>query len=429
MRRFYKIGDHIKDNKRDFILTEHRKVFDKNHNSSSYYKYKCNKCGYDCSGGYRAGQYISETWYTSSQLSRKDACTCCSGKTIVPNINSIYATRKELVKYFENEEDSKRYGLFSNQKIKLKCPCCGTKKTMIISNFTKRGFACPICSDKFSLGERIMYYLLLYIDVGFIKELTKTTFEWCKNFRYDFYISDLNIIIEINGLQHKNGGFSSYGGRTLKEEIINDNSKRILAFENNIEKYIVIDASVSDFNYIKNSILQSELYSLFDFSSIDWNEIYHMVYFNTLVKDICNMWNENNTITFSEIEEKFHISNKTIIKYLKIGNKLNWCIYNQNNRKENHYDNIYKNDAKNSSSPIKCIDNNVYFKSIILCEKNSENIFGRRISRSTIRYILSGTKTKYHKVNVNFSYVTQQEFNDAIENGYKCYGSPFIIAS
>lgn len=429
MRKFYKIGEHITDEKRDFVLTKHKKVLDKNNNSASYYQYKCNKCGYNCSGGYRSGNLILETWYSSSQLARKDLCSCCSGRTIVPEINSIYATNRELVKYFENEEDAKKYAIFSNQKAKFKCPYCGAKKELLISNFSKRGFSCPICSDKFSLGERIIYHLLINFNVDFIKELSKTTFKWCKNFRYDFYIKDMNFIIEVNGNQHNNGGFSSYGGRTLNEEITVDKTKYTLAVRNNINKYIIIDASVSDFDYIKKSILKSKLSDLFDFTMVNWDEIYHKVYYKTLVKEVCDTWNKRNTITFVEMVNMFHLSDATIRKYLKVGNKLHWCFYNPQNRKENHYDNIYKDDAKNYSAPIKCINNNTYFKSVLLCEKNSNEVFGRYIGSSTIRYILSGIKTKSRKVKLNFSYITQQEFNNAIKGGCECYGSPFIIAS
>lgn len=423
-RKIYKIGDHIKDSERDFILT--RKYSDL---SSTKYQYKCNICGYDCNQvGYKRGKEISETWFFSSQIARKDKCSCCSNKIIIPDINSIYATNKELLPYFKDVKDSKKYSLKSNDKIIFKCPDCGTEKEMIIANFSKRGFCCPCCSDKISIGEKIIYCLLDYLKIDFIKETTSNILPWSESFRYDFYIYELNTIIEVNGKQHYDGnGFSYYkNAKTVEQEKENDKNKYNLAIINGVKNYIVIDASNSSFDFIIESILSSPLAKLFDLSSVDWNEIISKT-MNSLVKSVCFDWNNYENITLSELSKKYHIHKSTIRKYLKIGNQLNWCKFDKLVSKTKHYDNPNFNDAPNSSRPIYCKTINSYFKSVGLCSKNSEKLFHRYIGASTIRFLLSGKETKFKKINIDFEYITKQEFNKAIENGCECYGTPYKL--
>ena len=420
----YQIGDRIKDEKRDLTIIAKDRIEGK-----TAYKYKCNKCGYDCNQiGYRGGKQISEVWVYSSQISRGDRCSCCANKIIVPSINSIYATNKELLPYFKDINDAKMYCINSNNKIIFKCPNCETEKEMIISNFIKRGFCCPSCSEKISIGERIVYSLLDYLNIDFIKEATNNILPWCKNYRYDFYIYESNSIIEVHGKQHYCGnGFSCYtNANTVDKEIKNDKNKYELAKNNGIENYIIINPSESSFDFIIKSILSSQLNDLFDLKSVDWKYIIEKS-MGSLIKDVCNNWNNNSEITLSELSKRYHVHTTTIRKYLKIGNKLNWCKFDELVSKTAHYDNPNLNDAPDLSRPIYCKTIDVYFKSIGLCSKNSEKLFNRYIGSSTIRFLLSGKETKFKKVNIDFQYITKQEFNQAIKNGFECYGSPYKL--
>ena len=86
---------------------------------------------------------------------------------------------------------------------------------MVIDHFMRNGFSCPNCSDKISIGEKIMYLLLSDLGVDFIREYS---FEGSVS-RYDFYIPMLSTIIEVHGKQHYEGSFETYdGGRNLLEE-------------------------------------------------------------------------------------------------------------------------------------------------------------------------------------------------------------------
>ena len=427
MRKIYKIGDNFYGNNRNYTITNCKKIQYKCGEKKKY-QYTCNICGYDCSEGYRKGKFVYSIWIEGSQLSRGDKCSCCSNKIVVPNINSIYATRKELIPFFKDINDSKKYCENSNTEIILKCPDCETEKKMLIPNFIRRGFSCPKCSDKISIGEKIMYCVLASLKVDFVKELSNKFFPWCQKYRYDFYIKDSNTIIEVNGKQHYEGnGFSSYaGGKTVKDEIRNDNIKFNLALNNGITNYIKIDTSVSDFNFIKTSILQSDLSKMYDLSTINWIDIFKITS-TSLVKKVCDIWDINENITLREMSNIFHLSDTTISRYLKIGNDIGWCKFDNIISRTSHYDNPCIDNSHEYSKPILCLDNNTYFKSIGLCSKNSEKIFGRYIGDSTIRYLLQNKDGKFKKVMYKFKYITKEEFNNALHEGKKCYGKEFIL--
>lgn len=418
----YNIGDKVCDNKRNLIITD-KKVFGEKYKTRTHYKYTCNNCGYDCGVGYRYGKQIDELWIPNYQLNRGDGCSCCRGITVSSNINSISKLRPELIKYFSNKNDADKYSVSSNEKVNFTCPECNSySKKMTIYDFIRNGFNCPKCSDKLSIGEKIIYLLLSNLQMDFIKEYIFDN----SNYRYDFYIPSFSTIIEVHGGQHYKGSFQTYkGGKTLKEEQENDKTKYEFALQNGIEKYIVIDARKSDFDYIKQSII-TELTSVFNLSNIDWFKLKQDVFDKNVVKDVSTYWENNPTITFDEIGERFHFSKDTIRKYLSIGESLGWCS-SSTSIKNSHYYNPYKYDAPNNTTPIKCMDNNTYFKGSCLCSKVSEEVFGFKIGDSTLRHILKGLKSKSRKIQYSFEYVSKEEFNKAINNGLCCYGSPYSI--
>lgn len=424
MKSKYNIGDTIKDENRDFTIID-KNVIGEKYKTRKYYKYYCNLCGYDCSSGFKGGISLSELWITSYQITRGDRCSCCSGKTTVTGINSIGDIRPDLIKYFNNKSDAFKYSLKSNKKVKFRCPNCTYTKTMVVSDFIINGFTCLKCSDKISLGEKIVYLLLTSLNIHFTKEFIFS--KDLDNHRYDFYLNNLNTIIEVHGKQHYDGSFQSYeGGRTLKEEQENDEFKCNYAVEQGIKHYIIIDAKESNFDYIKKSICESKLNEIVDLHSVDWDFIKIDVFSHNIIKDICNYWNDNKKCTYEDIQNKFGFSIDTIRKYLKIGDDLGWCVYS-GVMNTTHYNNTFAYDAPDRTRPIKCIEKNIYFKGCKLCSKMSYQIFGRNIGASTIRYMVNNIKAKSRCMKCTFEYVSKKEFNKAIKDGLQCYGSPFLI--
>lgn len=143
-----------------------------------------------------------------------------------------------------------------------------------------------------SFPERVMNAVLIQKGVEYVREMT---FPWSyrpdlgmkKARRYDFYIRSTNTIIEVQGAQHYYGWGSSEG-RTLEEERYNDDLKRRLARENGVSDYIEVDARSSDFDYLRQSIMNnSQLNQLFNTASIDWNVVWEMA--NGCVKNEYNL--------------------------------------------------------------------------------------------------------------------------------------------
>lgn len=417
----YEIGDRIKDEKRDLTITD-KKYFIQANRKAWYYKYHCNICGYDCDVGYRAGKLVKATWFSKQQLENGAGCPCCHSRIIVPKINSIRATNPELSKYFMNNDDMK-YSIFSGQRTHLICPFCGTiKKDMVISSLSRQGFGCPVCSDNASLGERIMYYILQHSGMKFKKEFMFDNNKW----RYDFYLFKHNAIIEVHGEQHYEQ--TTFGDLLLNQK--NDRLKKEFALSKGILKYIVIDARKSNFDYIVNSIIQSDFGCLYDLNFVVWDEIREYLFNNSLQKDICDYWELHKNVTYVDMENIFNLSESTIRKYLNNGYKLGWCHKDDSRFSKTeslHLHDLYERkypltdlstDCRNNCMPILYIPENIYFKSIRLCSDNIEKYIGRRVPQSTIRY-------KLKRNSQEFKYITKEEFNNAFYNNEHCYGTPY----
>ena len=85
---------------------------------------------------------------------------------------------------------------------------------------------CPVCSS--SKGEQEVFKILRDLEIDFIREYKIPNF----NYRYDFYIPNINVLIEYHGEQHyKSNNFYNYDkkndiikadlGKTYKYDILN----------------------------------------------------------------------------------------------------------------------------------------------------------------------------------------------------------------
>jgi len=296
------------NNKQFILLSEEYK------NTSLKLKWKCLKS--ECQDEFLA------SW---GSIKDGNGCSCCAGMQVGLS-NCLAIKRPDLIKYLKNKEDGYKYTLGSRSTINLICPNCMFEKPVIINTFTRCGFGCPKCSDGISYPEKFMFNVLEQLKFNFKNQLNKTTFEWCKDYKYDFYISQFKCIIETHGDQHYTDKFREHK-KTLKEEQQNDKYKKELALNNNIKNYIVLDCRKSEIEFIKNSIMESNLPQLLNFKKedIDWLKC-HEYACNSLVKIVCDLWNNN--INIKRIENKLQLSDTTIRKYLYQGTELNWCNYN-----------------------------------------------------------------------------------------------------
>ena len=214
---------------------------------------------------------------------------------------------------------------------------------------------------------------------------------------------DYNCIIETHGSQHYK---QSTRGRSLEEEQENDKYKKDLALDNNIECYITLDCSKSELEYIKNSLLNSELSDLFDLSKIDWFKCEEYALKN-IVLEICSYWREHNEIndedlTTTDISRIFNLSVTTIQRYLNKGVKLGWCNYNSKEE-------LKKASIKGSKSTGKSVEifkdgeSLGIFKSCSELERQSEKLFGIKLNNRKIASVCRGERP--HHKGFTFKYV------------------------
>lgn len=287
------------------------------HYRGKAYKYLCLNDGYI--------GYIFE-----SDLVGGGGCPICSNKAVKIGINDMWTTNPELAKLLANPDDGYKYAQYSGKRVNWVCPNC---KEIIngkrIRDVALEGLSCPKCSDGISYPEKLVFNVLSQLNCNIICQYTNRHRSWIpNNNRYDFAIEDKNCIIEVHGMEHYEGGFPTLHGKTLKEIQDNDFNKMRNALDNKVTNYIVLDARKSSLDWIKRSILQSQLPSLLNFSDndIDWNKADKLSH-KSIVKDVCDLWNSKIT-SVKEIESEIGIIKKgTIIRYLKIGTSYGWCNY------------------------------------------------------------------------------------------------------
>lgn len=254
-------------------------------------------------------------------------CPYCANQKVLIGFNDIWTTNKGLANLLADPNDGYKYMQFSGQRVDFKCPCCGEIiKDKKISSVNIQGLSCPICSDGISYPEKVMYHLLKQLDIDFEYNLTQ---KWSNGKLYDFFLihNGYKIIIETHGRQHDDRGFEKIGGRNVNEEKANDIYKKELALQNGIEYYIEIDCKFSKLEYIKNSILTSELVKLFNLNNVDWLLI-HLSSQKSINYEILRLWNEEG-LSAVEISNIVKLHRATVSKVLIKFSELGLCEYDR----------------------------------------------------------------------------------------------------
>ena len=247
----------------------------------------------------------------------------------------------------------------NTKKVDWKCSNCGNIiKHKKINDVNKYGLSCPKCSDGISMPEKTMFNILQQLNIDFTYQLSKKKFDWCNDYRYDFYfeLNNKKYIIEMDGKLGHGNEDNHMNGQTKEESKAIDDYKDKLADKHEIE-VIRIDCKKSELEYIKNNILKSKINKLFDLKEIDWLDCYKFSC-SSFMKKACDTWNKYEYSTM-QIGKILNLSESTIRNYLKQGNKLNWCNYNP---KE-----IQKQNGKNfghKGMKVICLNNKKIFNSI-----------------------------------------------------------------
>lgn len=214
------------------------------------------------------------SYKTERQMNDNVGCGVCRGLIVIPGINDVATTNPELVKFFKDPEDAKTVTYSSCKRKEMICPYCKkSSKIMTINNLYQWGYSCPICGNNISYPEKFISNFLNQCNIKFKTQLSNTVFNWCGDYRYDFYLPDYNCIIETHGKQHYENSTGSW--TKLKDQRKNDSIKKKVAIDNGIKHYIVLDCRESEMNWIKNSIENSEIKNILniDLTKIDWDKI------------------------------------------------------------------------------------------------------------------------------------------------------------
>ncbi len=405
-----KIGTRIKDFDRDLTIIDRKKETridrKKKERTDKLYRYECNKCGFSCGENYstKTREKMSDYWVEESNLIRgKSGCACCSNPAhvVVPEINSVAKKYPELVFFFQNGvKEAEKYTEYSEERIYPVCPYCNQikRKPIMISKLVRdHCISCP-CTDKISFPEKILYFLLEYLNIDFEYQVSRVNYSWCGRYKYDFgfKLDEELIIIETHGIQHYK---SSNRGRSLNQEQDNDKAKKNVAIKNGIKKrnYIVIDCRLSEFEYIKNNILRSRLGELYDLTKVEWNHIYKRAYSN-LVKLACEYKRNNESLSTNDIGRIMKLDKTTIARYLREGTKYGWCNYDPELERRRGILKSSENNRRNLSYKVIVFsDNNEkigeFESAKELAEKSMEK-YGIVLSKSRIQYACRN-KNKY----------------------------------
>lgn len=350
--------------------------------------------------------------------SGKTKCPYCAHRLVFVGETDMWSTRPDMAKMLKNPDDGYKYFTTSSHKVDWICPNCHSDiKDKIINNVNMFGLSCPNCSDGMSFGEKYVYELLTQLKCNFIYD--KTT-EWSNNKRYDFRIPSMNLIIEVHGIQHYEQSFMEYHNskrnvRTIEEEKQNDNYKMNLALSNGIKYYIQLDCKLSDYDYIKSSIIDSKLNELFDLSIVNWDKCFESTFSSNVI--LCaDLWNSGMKNT-KDISNNIGFNITSVIKYLKQAAKIGLCDYELN---------YTKNSVANKNLEIVCTlwENGVRNVTDLMKESGLSNgTVYKMLKRANLSTVPKNTKqlkpkqrkskTKYLCLETNKIYNTYSELRNS----------------
>lgn len=291
-------------------------------NTQTKIKHKCIKCG--------SIRDISPNNVYCYLRNNRTICQQCGGIKLVVGKNDLWTTHPDIAKMLANPSDGYNVSKSSDKKLDWVCPICGTiVREKMVLNVVRVGLCCPICSRGRSMGHRIVNAILEICNIDYKNEVE---FSWSQKKRYDVYANN-NCIIEINGQQHYEDCYLlKISNKTLKDEQENDLLKYIIAKENGIENYIVINAKESNYAYIIEQIKRNTDFieyindnSKIKFNDIPWEKVFEK-YNDAIAWRILRGYKQGKMIKDIAIENKIELN--AVSCYLKLLSEYGYCDYN-----------------------------------------------------------------------------------------------------
>lgn len=296
----------------------------------------------------------------------------------------------------------------STEKRYLICRDCNSHKLMRIDKYLEKGLSCNACSDKTSSGEKFVANMLTQLKIEYIPQLSKSTFTWCKNYFYDFYLPQYNIIIEVDGAFHFKT--HSKNDMTIEDIMAVDLDKDNISLKNGI--YLIrinynYPRESTKLSFLKENIIKSPLPMIIDLSNIDWNECIQQAKSSKISKS-CNYYTTY-TKDITKISSLMNVNENTIKKWLKQGSDLGLCNYNHENHKkrENKIEQSKQNKKTKRGKKVEMFDiqgNSLgIFKSATYLCNVSEEKFGQKFLIQKVSQVANG-KRNHHR-NYIFRYL------------------------
>lgn len=317
-------------------------------------------------------------------------------RKVVVGVNDVATTHPHLIEYFVDKQEATLNYFSSRKRVLIKCPVCGHERNVTIKDFCRCVYPCYVCSDNISYPEKFLLQMLKQLEIEFNHQLSKGILEWCGNKKYDFYIPSLNCIVETHGEQHYIESFTS---RNLEREQANDLAKEILAKGNGIKHYIVLDCRKSELEWIKNSIMNSELPKLLNFNEndVDWSECAKKAISSKTV-EIWDIWN-NGVHDIEQISFSVGLTVQTVRRHLTKGTELGIVNYTKKQtRAEGH-----KKRAQKVQKKVKILETNQVFDSISDLVEKSFELFGEQFTYASVGKVCRGNAKEYK--NLHFEYI------------------------
>lgn len=319
-----------------------------------------------CSKGHK-WQAISNNIFAGT------GCPYCANKKVLIGFNDLWTTRPDIAKLLKNPEDGYKYLKSSRAKVDFICPYCNSVVKKKIAYVYERGLCCEMCSDGVSYPNKLIRQILKQLQIGFVPEYCP---EWGHSKQYDCYFKYQNkeYVVEMDGVQHYIE--IDLFKQSLEEIKNNDQLKMSLAISNGVN-IIRIDCMESNLEYIKNSILTSELNDILNLSEVDW-DLCNQNAQKSLVKEVCDLYMSGMS-KINDICTTLHLHRKTTRRYLKIGAKFGWCNYTSKTTKSVAVFDLNQHE-------LYCFDG------INECSKCMEDIYGTPFYRGYIRNSMNTNK-------------------------------------
>lgn len=164
---------------------------------------------------------------------------CINNHGKVHPLDSLGVIYPNVLKYWSNKNKKSpyEYSPKSSQEVWWKCPD-GTHKDYqrSISSSNSCNFRCPDC--QFSKGEEKISKVLINLAINYEPQKTFDKLLGLRNglLSYDFYLSEYNLLIEYQGIQHEKYVKGIHKNKNkFKQQLEHDRRKREYAENNNIK--------------------------------------------------------------------------------------------------------------------------------------------------------------------------------------------------